>query len=905
MESRYHRSEIKEPWRFLYSLWLQYLLLVALSSSFGYLIHRPAFAQENPAVQAPFIPDGPASESVLEALWRVGMYATANEVCEAQLKLLAADSDGHIRWTCWLIRGLAAEAVELEDRIPPEREKSEQNWERIVSLSEQSKTTASGSFRLPWLSWQILHATHLRAQGHMARYLANPLDTASREEALAAIRELDRGTEQLRKLVSEQVTKTSAATTAEARRQIRELQELSTETALLRCEALLLRGQAYPSQSADAIAAGTEMEQAALEAAGKVSPDWSGNAKLELALATSKWLLGSFGEAIENLKGLLDSNDSRVRQRALDLLVQCALQADQRSEAEAAIRQFRSAAATPEYALAEMRLALFDLPKASDAAEVRQRALTSLLSARDAIGERFGSYWQRRAEALLVTLKVDSKNISSMTNSNESTELVRIEVRQLLAASRFQEAAAKLVQQAALLNQQEQKTVAMQLTLQAAAILQKQSQWSEAGKLFRNAAREYRDEKQASSAHLMAIYCTSQQIRQDPKENNENLKLLDELFTEQLHLFPDDVASLQAALQYAQSGNARRVWSVVAEKLRPFVEKVSFPDRLAWLVVELDLRSIYWQHPEGDAKTVELLKQAIEKWESLIKKGGDDSSLLPLKKLGIAAIVVLLDLSPESVAFQLEEQAQWEVYRQDWLAMKYLPEEAGYLWKEAWNARMAVEKEVAEKKTVSADSIETLIMLSGAQNGEANPSSGSQMLQPSIAMWGASERIAENAELLQPDQRFMSRAALVELSQLINRSIQSSSWKFAPNDRVERLQWRLGAIGEGRVEALATVNQRIASQPRLAAWQRTKAVLLEAGNQDDLEQALEIYRRLASGARIGSEEWIRARYRSALCLLWIGEKDGALQTAEVIKLTHPPKHSVWQQRWDELLKLKP
>jgi hypothetical protein len=343
----------------------------------------------------------------------------------------------------------------------------------------------------------------------------------------------------------------------------------------------------------------------------------------------------------------------------------------------------------------------------------------------------------------------------------------------------------------------------------------------------------------------------------------------------------------------------------VADNLRPYIPEVSFPDHLAWLVVELDLRSIYWQYPEGDPKSIEMLKHSLESWEELIKRGESEPSLLSLKKLGTAAVVVVVDMSPESVVFQCEEQSQWEGYRQEWRAMNYLPEEPGFHWKESWDVSQSVEKQFSEGKNISNASIEKLTERLGGANVEGNQASNFQTLLPSIALWGVSERIADRAELLPPDQRFMSRAALGELEKIITNCSQSTSWKSAPIDRMERLRWRLGAIGEGRVEALAAVDQQIVNQPRSAAWQRTKALLLETGSKDDLEQALEIYRRLASGAKVGSDEWMRARYRSALCLLWMGEKDGAVQTAEVIKLTHPPQHSVWQNRWNEILRLKP
>jgi hypothetical protein len=187
---------------------------------------------------------------VLESLWRNNLYAIANDACRAQVDLLPVGSDARIRWQCWLIRGLASEAIDVEDRSPPDLDKAKQNWAQIDAIHNESQSTTPPPFRGLWIRWQILHAIHLRSQGAMARYLANPLDNVSRDSALASIRELDRGAELLQKSIAELVVTNSASTTVQARKQIRELQELSTETALLRCEAvnsLLLQATAAPA----------------------------------------------------------------------------------------------------------------------------------------------------------------------------------------------------------------------------------------------------------------------------------------------------------------------------------------------------------------------------------------------------------------------------------------------------------------------------------------------------------------------------------------------------------------------------------------------------------------------------------------------------------------------------------
>lgn len=904
MASRYHRKEIQQADRSCeIGSGLRLYFAVCLLWIFVGGIGSDLLAQTPQPVPSPVIPDGPAVETVLESLWRNNLYSIANDACQAQVKILPVGSDARIRWQCWLIRGLAGEAVELEDRVPPDLEKGTENWKSIDSILQEIDTIKPAPFRALWIYWQYLHAIHLRAQGAMARYLANPLDNASRDAALAAIRDLDRGAEELQKKLGQQVSGNAASTTVQARKQIRELQELSTETALLRCDALALRGQAYPFQSADAIAAGTEMEQFALEAAGKIATDWSGRAKLDLAIAVAKWLQGNSTEALERLQTLLQSNDSRVRQRALDLLVQCALQADLRSEAEAALSQFQSAKATPEYALAQMRLALYDLPQGEDSSSIRQQGLKDLLAARDSIGQRFGGYWQRRSEALLLSV-TKAGGAGSMNNAAEATELVRIEVRQLIAAKRFEEAVQKLLQQAGLLKRENAGALAIQLTLQAAALEQKQAKWKEARDLFRLAAVDYPDEKDAAASHLMSIYCASQLVRSAPQDG-ELLQTLDKLFIEQLKLFPNEISSLQAAVQYSQSANVRRIWSEAAGKLREQLAQVSFPHELAWLVVELDLRSIYWQYADGDTRGVEHTQKTLAAWQLWIDERPQDVSGESSRNLGGACLISIVDLLPESLVMRLTLHEKWNDYRQTWMKAKFQEEEPGFAWKEIWHSVSDLKQTLREQRKIDEKSFQRLANWNLQREQQlAADSAGTNRLLPSIALWGAAEVITENVEMIEPTERWNSRAALSELSRLFRQATENISWSRAPADKSDALIWRMGTVDTNRQRYLGALSDKIAAQPRVSNWQRIRALLLETGDAEELEEALGIYRRLAAGAKSGSDEWLRARYRSALCLLWLKKPEDAQQTVEVILLTQPPKNPLWKARLEEFKEVK-
>jgi hypothetical protein len=861
------------------------------------LYHNPiSIAQLDESTTTPTVPDGPPSESVLEAMWRLGMYASANEVCELQIQQSEPGSNSQARWTRWLIRGLAGEAVELEDQSEPDLEKAERLWGKIDELVKSTQPSPAPTDRTPWIVWQSIHANLLRAQAQMANYLANPLNTQARENALESIRLLDNRSEQLSKDISKRVEQLASSSTGTSRRSIRDLQELATETALLKCEAMLLRGQAYPYNSADTIAAGTEMEQSATSAASKMAEDWSGSSKLKLAIAASKWLQGNIDEALDLLIPLLQSNDSRVRHRALDLYVQCALASGQPDKAKTMIDQFRSATTSPELALAQLRLALSQLPADSNAASVRQAAIEELLASRDAIGDRFGNYWKRRAEALLSSV---SKSAST-TSRPPSLEIIRIEIRQLLDAKRFDEAIAKLIQQAAILQKKNESDSAIQLMLQAAAISQKTSRWQPASELYRQASLLNPTHKDAAASHLMAIYCAEQELRNNSK-NNTSLKQFQDLLKEQLERFPDNSASLQAAKQFNQLLNNLKQWKRAAEELRPLIAKVSFSKELFWIVLENDFRAVYWQFMEGDPVASQYAIEAFNQWNEIATdKTSNEAASADSQQLAAIAMLLMVDLLPESIAFSLPEQKAISQKAELLNSLNEPTENSSLNWMTARKFVLQIRDKARLQQSFPSASAKELLSFFEIADLSGTNAQEQTRTPMSIALWTALEICAEQTELLPPDERWQSRELLQELRKLLDRGLAEAAWKQANLDRATRLGWRLESVGPNRLQALNQVGEQIKSQPRAAAWSRTRAVLLETGDQEELEEALGIYRKLASGARIGSEEWMQARYHSALCLLWMGKKEDAKQTADVILLTHPPKNQIWQERWKKI-----
>jgi hypothetical protein len=158
----------------------------------------------------------------------------------------------------------------------------------------------------------------------------------------------------------------------------------------------------------------------------------------------------------------------------------------------------------------------------------------------------------------------------------------------------------------------------------------------------------------------------------------------------------------------------------------------------------------------------------------------------------------------------------------------------------------------------------------------------------------------ESLELLSPSERSAARDSMAEMFGWLQTAHDTPSWKVASAEKFDLLRWRLGAFDKNRQQYVVLLDEKIQRQPRVAIWQKTKALLLETGDTEELEEALGLYRKLAAGAKNGSDEWLRARYRSALCLLWLKKVEDAKQAAEVILLTHPPTDPIWVKRLEAL-----
>ncbi|MCC6511976.1 MAG: hypothetical protein IT423_22955, partial [Pirellulaceae bacterium] len=438
---------------------------------------------------------------------------------------------------------------------------SESHWDSVVKIESDYRRQFDDDPRLPWLAWQLARADLLQAQQGLAKWLATPAADNHREAALQAVRRVLNQLDALEKDIKDRLPLSLAKTTGPATgsaagpaRQApsRELQELSIDCTLLRCESLLVRARCYPAGSPDRLAASANVERTASDMLARSAQDWSSRDELIVAQATAGLEVGKRLESLGKLTAILraqpaepvpDSSTSSTtaasaptplaRLRAGSVLVETLCDENNSSAAEQILQELSQNFSGPEIELSRMRVALARMNQLS-AAE-RPAALKSIVAQAQSIGQRYGSYWRNRSEALLVAQALsDSATMPSLTSPTTSpgktgsnvpgpttdgtgaaplAELLTIEIKQLLAGGQTSAAIVKLRAASTAANAVQQPEPAILYAVEAAKLLQQEKQWQMAADLLVPLASQHPTANSAPAAHVLAIWCLAQALQ--------------------------------------------------------------------------------------------------------------------------------------------------------------------------------------------------------------------------------------------------------------------------------------------------------------------------------------------------------------------------------------------------------
>ncbi|MCA9132906.1 MAG: hypothetical protein KDA45_07115 [Planctomycetales bacterium] len=476
-----------------------------------------------------------AEERTVRAMCRMGLSASAIEYVSARRRLVAEDPSAQAKWTMRLMECHAFAAWHSRSAAQPQ-------WEQCQAVYDEFVSRDPDNARLPWLAWQQARCDLLQAQAAVAQYLAAPANALPREKALELVRRILTAVEGLEEDIRQRQPLAARQGIAGGQQAPAEqLRQLAVDAVLLRCEALLIRGQLYPSGSTDRIAAASDVEQQANDVLQRTTAEWESREPLQVAQAAARLELGQAAAAVQQLAALARNGQQReVRIRAATLAIAYLAAQGEVSRAQALLAILEQADAGPERLLAQMELSLAEAAATSGAA--KQRLLSNLIEQAKHLGQRYGDYWRSRGEALLInSLPRDALP----HDANLASELLIVEVRQLLAAGDELAAIQKLLNFSDHEAAQGRNAAALKLGSQAAALHQRREQWLAAADILEPLSLRFPDEQEAALLHQQAIVCVSQALRSQVTDAGLRQRY-ESLLQQQLTHWPDAVASYEA-----------------------------------------------------------------------------------------------------------------------------------------------------------------------------------------------------------------------------------------------------------------------------------------------------------------------------------------------------------------------
>lgn len=459
-----------------------------------------------------------------------GLPEAAISYALARRELAADDPEAQSRWTLRLMHSYGQAAIRQSDQAAT-------YWDLAQRALAEFQQRHPQNRRLPWLQWQAARCDFLRAQADLAAYLAAPANAARRESILALVREI---LQQLSSL--DQEIKLRLQTAAQEGLQggreapADQLNQLSVDVALLRCETILVRSRLYAPESKDRIAAAAQLETEAQDVLSRTDRSWPSRQQLQIAHAAALLELGRSAEALQTLSELaMQGKSDSIRASAAQVAITYLCQIKAVSRAQAFLPALESSGPTRELAL--IQLALAELGDASP--DSRDAVLKQVVAQAKQIGLRYGDYWHNRADALLVRAGGSSEASSA---SSTALDLVRVEVKQLLAAGDTSAAIARLKQRQEIESQAGNGPVAIALATEAAALESRESQLLKAAETLQTAAEQFTSERSAADAHQLAIIYLQQSLAADI-QNATLRRRYEAALLRQLQLWPDAAGS--------------------------------------------------------------------------------------------------------------------------------------------------------------------------------------------------------------------------------------------------------------------------------------------------------------------------------------------------------------------------
>jgi hypothetical protein len=800
------------------------------------------------SAQPPAVPYGmpgvsqPPDVRWIESLIANGFARYAVEVCESRLQLVPPDSDAYAQWMMLAMQAATSQALDAFDFSG-----DPQGLNILLQTNRTRSESMKGVPRELWIRSKNVWCQWLVHQRGLASYLAVPSRESLKQWIVTSIRtsldEVEGLQQQVRRLPS------GPGKTISNEQRL----DLQGSLDLLHADLLYQRSQCYPQGSDDRLAAASEMLRSLDQALGKLPADWLHRPSLAIARVRAQILLEQYDDALTSANKLWESLHAETEtssptaqyEQALCVVgARAARMKDRMPEFDQWISRGGGAMASPELALEQFAA---DLEQGGEAAA--ERSLQWKRNVRD----RFGPYWEQRIDALIVSNKTTQPSANTA-----SLEILRIEVRQLLAAKRWTDAIAKLQQAELAASQLNAEEEAFTFAMQVGAAHESLGNRGDAAQAFFDAATKYPSQPKAPSASLMSAWLIRPTAGSPPKLDSYRERL-----TTTARRWPTSDSAAQAVDWFERDCLAQ---DAIAPVLDLWCERVA-----------------------GTKKTSSAMGRYLlayclmnDAWiESIPFNDGDVAE--PFERLRMKLIdgYVEVDREPyQKWIMSTQSDLRWSV-----------PEFRGDTT--TWFGGIS---KIASG-SFEANAIEELAPKELATWGE-------DPLERIGVLWYACEARAMK-RLSQPNPASPTEALLLgKLVGMLRKERESETpYPLGPiiDSRLQRSIrfYEILAAGEQgdwdgafkKLDAERTANKK-------SAWWLYRSARAMQSVEAHRKDALPWYRLLASGFPAGSEPWFEARARTAQTMRWTNDMTAADQLRDLVFATYPGAETVWRSRFE-------
>ncbi len=347
----------------------------------------------------------------------------------------------HARWTSLLIKSIAERDSERAASIQVALGESTKIFDAFIADPKNQ------AYRV-WIEYSYETVRFNLTNRAVANFLAAPTNKARRDDALETLRSMLDHLVEIKEMAHTQLGTALRRSDRDSASRVRDLGSLHNRLSLLEIDCMLLRSECYPQDSDERIAAGTEALAAIDKITGRIESDWSGQELLDLTRNQSLIALSRYNDAVQSLsKWIPTVNDPSLRHRGIAMLASAyQSQGDLTLATKALLTASNNALQeSPEIGLATLALQIASWKKQSDASPARRppsvdendQEIERILKVKNQIADRFGGYWRQRAEALIVAASLGSSAASNASVPSTSLDLLKVEIRQRLAAGDF------------------------------------------------------------------------------------------------------------------------------------------------------------------------------------------------------------------------------------------------------------------------------------------------------------------------------------------------------------------------------------------------------------------------------------------------------------------------------------